>query len=213
MHRRALEGETATHEFEVQGGGGAHRSVILTAVPLRDWTGDIVAVLCSAQDISERKAIEAQFRQAQKMEAVGQLTGGIAHDFNNLLGVIVGNLDLLRLDMESRPIPRQLELVDRMLDAAERGASLTHRLLAFSRRQTLHPQLVDINRLMTGMSSMLRRTLGGTIEVSAQETRDLWPVKVDPGHLESAILNLAINARDAMPQGGEANPYHGECHG
>lgn len=203
LHRRALEGETATHEFEVQGVGGTHRSVIVTAVPLRDWTGDIVAVLCSAQDISERKAIEAQFRQAQKMEAVGQLTGGIAHDFNNLLGVIVGNLDLLRLDMETKPIPRQLELVDRMLDAAERGASLTHRLLAFSRRQTLHPQLVDINRLMTGMSSMLRRTLGGTIDVSAHETRGLWPVKVDPGHLESAILNLAINARDAMPQGGK----------
>lgn len=203
VHRRALEGETITQEFEIQGFKGTRRSVVVTAVPLRDWTGDIVAVLCAAQDISDRKAIEAQFRQAQKMEAVGQLTGGIAHDFNNLLGVIVGNLDLLRLEMETKPVPRQLELVDRMLDASERGASLTHRLLAFSRRQTLHPLLVDINRLMTSMSSMLRRTLGGTIDVSAHETRGLWPVKVDPGHLESAMLNLAINARDAMPQGGK----------
>ena len=203
VHRRALEGETVTQEFEVAGFKESHRSVTMTAVPLRDWTGDLVAVLYVAQDISERKAIEAQFRQAQKMEAVGQLTGGIAHDFNNLLGVIVGNLDLLRLEMETKPIPRQLELVDRMLDAAERGASLTHRLLAFSRRQTLRPLLVDINRLMTGMSNMLRRTLGGTIDISAQETRDLWPVKVDPGHLESTILNLAINSRDAMPEGGK----------
>ena len=126
-----------------------------------------------------------------------------AHDFNNLLGVIVGNLDLLRLEMSAKPVPRQVELVDRMLDAAERGASLTHRLLAFSRRQTLNPQLVDINRLVIGMSSMLRRTLGGTVEVSAKDTPDLWQVKVDTGHLESAILNLAINARDAMPQGGK----------
>jgi PAS domain S-box-containing protein len=205
LHRRVLGGEMATEEFEVEGLKGGHRSVIVTAVPLRDWTGDIVAALYVAQDVSERRATEAQLRQAQKMEAVGQLTGGIAHDFNNLLGVIVGNLDLLRLEMEGKPIRRQLDLVDRMLDAAERGASLTHRLLAFSRRQTLHPQLVDINRLMTSMSSMLRRTLGGTIDVSAVETPGLWSAKVDSGHLESAILNLAINARDAMPAGGKLN--------
>jgi CheY-like chemotaxis protein len=147
--------------------------------------------------------MEAQLRQAQKMEAVGQLTGGIAHDFNNLLGVIVGNLDLLRLEMAAKPIQRQLELVDRMLDASERGASLTQRLLAFSRRQTLNPQLTDINRLILSMSSMLRRTLGGTVEVSASETKGLWPAKIDSGHLESAMLNLAINARDAMPGGGK----------
>jgi PAS domain S-box-containing protein len=202
LHRRVLGGETATQEFEIEGLKGARRTVIVTAVPLRDWTGDIVAALYVTQDVSEHRAVEAQLRQAQKMEAVGQLTGGIAHDFNNLLGVIVGNLDLLRLEMEGKPIQRQLELVDRMLDAAERGASLTHRLLAFSRRQTLHPQLVDVNRLMGSMSSMLRRTLGGTIEVSAKETPGLWSAKVDPGHLESAILNLAINARDAMPGGG-----------
>jgi PAS domain S-box-containing protein len=203
LHRRVLGGETSTREFEIEGLKGGQRSVVVTAVPLRDWTGDIVAALYVAQDVSERRAIEAQLRQSQKMEAVGQLTGGIAHDFNNLLGVIVGNLDLLRLEMEGKPIARQLELVDRMLDAAERGASLTHRLLAFSRRQTLHPQLVDINRLMSGMSSMLRRSLGGTIDVSAKETPGLWSVKVDSGHLESAILNLAINARDAMPEGGK----------
>jgi PAS domain S-box-containing protein len=203
LHRRVLGGEVATEEFDVEGLKGARRAVVVTAVPLRDWTGEVVAALYVAQDVSDRRAIEAQLRQAQKMEAVGQLTGGIAHDFNNLLGVIVGNLDLLRLDMEGHPIPRQLELVDRMLDAAERGASLTHRLLAFSRRQTLHPQLLDVNRLVSGMSSMLRRTLGGAIEVSAKEVPGLWSAKVDPGHLESAILNLAINARDAMPEGGK----------
>ncbi|MGE5540616.1 MAG: ATP-binding protein [Gemmatimonas sp.] len=202
LHRRVLGGDAATEEFDIEGLRGGRRSVFLTAVPLRDWTGEVVAALYVAQDVSDRRAIEAQLRQAQKMEAVGQLTGGIAHDFNNLLGVIVGNLDLLRLDMENNPVPRQLELVDRMLDAAERGASLTHRLLAFSRRQTLHPQLVDVNRLVSGMSSMLRRTLGGAIEVSAREAPGLWSAKVDPGHLESAILNLAINARDAMPEGG-----------
>lgn len=203
LHRRVLNGDTVNQEFEVEGFKGGRRSVTVTAVPLRDWTGDIAAALYVAQDVSDRRAIEAQLRQAQKMEAVGQLTGGIAHDFNNLLGVIVGNLDLLRLEMSAKPVQRQLELVDRMLDAAERGASLTHRLLAFSRRQTLNPQLVDINRLILGMSSMLRRTLGGTIEVSATETSGLWPTKVDSGHLESAILNLAINARDAMPGGGK----------
>jgi PAS domain S-box-containing protein len=202
LHRHVLSGETTTQELETEGLKGSRRSVTVTAVPIRDWTGDIVAALYVAQDISEHRAVEAQLRQAQKMEAVGQLTGGIAHDFNNLLGVIVGNLDLLRLEMEGKPIARQLDLVDRMLDAAERGASLTHRLLAFSRRQTLHPQLVDINRLMTNMSSMLRRTLGGAIAVSAKERPGLWSGKVDPGHLESAILNLAINARDAMPGGG-----------
>lgn len=141
-------------------------------------------------------------RQSQKMETVGQLTGGIAHDFNNLLQIVSGNLDLLRqkLPAEATHLKRYAE---RAFTGAERAATLTQRLLAFSRRQPLAPKALDINRLIPGMSELLHRTLGETIEVEAVLAPRLWAVEADPNQLENAIINLAINARDAMPDGGK----------
>lgn len=141
-------------------------------------------------------------RQSQKMETVGQLTGGIAHDFNNLLQIVSGNLDLLRqkLPADATHLKRY---ADRASTGAERAATLTQRLLAFSRRQPLAPKPVDINRLIPGMSELLHRTLGETIEIEAVLAPRLWTVEADPNQLENAILNLALNARDAMPEGGK----------
>ncbi|MFZ5789992.1 MAG: PAS domain-containing protein [Pseudomonadota bacterium] len=165
-----------------------------------DENGHPLRMTGAVQDITERRAMEEQLKQAQKMEAVGQLTGGIAHDFNNLLGVIVGNLDLLALRLAD--LPEERELLERAVGAVERGSSLTHRLLAFSRRQELRPQLTDINALIMETSELLKRTLGESVGVRTLVGEGAWRCLVDPAQLESAILNLAINARDAMPEGG-----------
>jgi len=140
-------------------------------------------------------------RQAQKMEALGQLTGGVSHDFNNLLQIIVGNLETLRrhLPKDSQRLQRA---ADNAMNGARRASSLTQRLLAFARRQPLEPKSIDPNVLVRGMSELLHRTLGETIEVESVAAADLWRVEVDPNQLEAAILNLAVNARDAMPEGG-----------
>lgn len=151
-------------------------------------------------DLTERKATEEQLRQAQKMEIVGQLTGGVAHDFNNLLAAIVGNLHLLEDGLEDRPILQRR--ARRALDAADRGALLTQRLLAFSRRQTLQPRPTDLNTLVEGMLDLLGYSLGETIVIEADLAPGLWTTVIDPGQLENALLNLAINGRDAMPDGG-----------
>ena len=148
------------------------------------------------------RTAEDQLRQAQKMEAVGQLTGGLAHDFNNLLAGISGSLELMR----TRIGQGRLHDVERYLvaaqGAAERAASLTHRLLAFSRRQTLDPRPTDVNRLAAGMEELIRRTVGPTVAIEVRPAQGLWPVMVDPPQLENALLNLCINARDAMAEGG-----------
>ena len=148
-----------------------------------------------------REAAEAALRQVQKMEAVGRLTGGVAHDFNNLLTVIIGNLDMLmrRLGPDDARARRSASLAK---EGAIRASLLTQRLLAFSRQQPLEPQRIDIVALIAGMSDLTRRTLGETIHVAAETEPGLWPVDIDPNQLESAILNLAVNARDAMPEGG-----------
>ena len=151
------------------------------------------------RDLTATQKIEQELRQAQKMEAVGQLTGGIAHDFNNLLTVILGNLEMLEMQLTDE---RQLELVREACATAEHGAQLTERLLAFGRRQPLQPKLIDVGDLLGDMTPLLRRTLGETIRVRSRSDNDLWPVLVDPSQLQNAILNLAINARDAMPGGG-----------
>lgn len=147
----------------------------------------------------ERTRIEESLRQAQKIEALGQLTGGVAHDFNNLLMVILGGLEML--DHTEATARRKL-LMDGMRQAAHRGASLTRQLLAFSRRQALQPQPVDLARQIGGMRELLARSLGGNAQVQLEFSQDLWPVHVDPGELELVVLNLAVNARDAMPKGG-----------
>jgi PAS domain S-box-containing protein len=151
-------------------------------------------------DLTQRKHTEEQLVQAQKMEAVGQLSGGIAHDFNNLLTVVIGNAESLSTALKARPDLKQL--ADMIAAAGERGAELTRRLLAFSRRQVLQPVKINCNHLVESMQRILRRTLSEDIEIRTSLADDLWPAFADPTQLESAILNLAINARDAMPDGG-----------
>lgn len=150
-------------------------------------------------EMDERARVEETLRQAQKIEAIGQLTGGVAHDFNNLLMVISGGLDIL--DRQTDPARRR-RLMDGMVQAAQRGASLTRQLLAFSRRQTLRPEPVDVASQIGGMRELLDRSLRGDVHVEFDFPDTLWPVEVDPGELELVILNLAVNARDAMPNGG-----------
>jgi len=163
------------------------------------WGGRM-SVCAMLVDVTGRIELEERLRQAQRLEAVGQLTGGVAHDFNNLLTVILGNAELL---VESLPAGDSLrQLADTTRKAAERGADLTNRLLAFSRRQTLDPKPTDIGKLMAGMDTLLRRTLGGNVEIELVRAGGLWRAFVDPPQLENAILNLCINARDAMPDGG-----------
>jgi len=150
-------------------------------------------------EMEERARVEETLRHAQKIEAIGQLTGGVAHDFNNLLMVISGGLDML--DRQADP-DRRRRLMDGMVQAAQRGASLTRQLLAFSRRQHLRPEPVDIALQIGGMRELLDRSLRGDVHVEFEFPESLWPVDVDPGELELVILNLAVNARDAMPNGG-----------
>ena len=156
-------------------------------------------------EIEERERVEAALRQAQKMEAVGQLTGGVAHDFNNLLMVIMGNVETARRHLGStgQPVPEATSrAIENAMRGAERAATLTQRLLAFSRRQPLSPRPVDVNRLVDGMSDLLHRALGETLTLIVEPGAGLWPVEIDANQLEAAILNLAVNARDAMQPGG-----------
>ncbi|WP_395671787.1 PAS domain-containing protein [Phenylobacterium sp.] len=155
------------------------------------------------RDVTERKQLEDQLRQSQKMEAVGQLTGGLAHDFNNMLTGVMGGLDLARRRIAQGRVEEAAEFLETATAAAERAAALTHRLLAFSRRQTLDPQAVDINLLVASIEDLLKRSLGEQVEIAFALAPGLWSARTDPNQLESAILNLAINARDAMPTGGQ----------
>jgi len=152
-------------------------------------------------DITTRKEADAQLAQAQKMDAIGQLTGGVAHDFNNLLTPIVGSLDLVR--RRHKDDERTQRMVSGAMQAAERAATLTQRLLAFARRQALQPKAVDVGALIEGLVDLIRRSLGPTIKVTIEVADDLPSARVDPNQLELALLNLAINARDAMPGGGQ----------
>jgi signal transduction histidine kinase len=157
------------------------------------------------QQVAERTAQllvnEEALRQSQKMEAIGQLTGGVAHDFNNLLQVITGNLDTILRNV-SDDTPRLKRAAHQALNSARRAAALTQRLLAFSRRQPLDPKPLNVNGLVTSLSEMVHRTLGETVAVETVLAAGLWQVEADANELESAILNLAVNARDAMPEGG-----------
>jgi PAS domain S-box-containing protein len=166
----------------------------------RHFTGILRDLTHEKRELLERTKLEAQLHQAQKMEAIGNLTGGMAHDFNNILGVIIGNIDLLR-DLKNDD-PDVDELTREALDAAFRGAELTRRLLAFARQQPLQPHRVDVNELVSGITRLLSRTLGEDVEISLHLSRELWPIVVDPAQLEASLTNLATNARDAMPDGG-----------
>lgn len=179
--------------------GNQVRSWQVNSTPTRLENGDVqwdgIAI-----DVTERKAAEQHLRQATKMDAIGNLTGGVAHDFNNLLTVILANAETLSEELEDRK--ELLALAEMTRKAAVRGAELTNSLLAFARRQPLEPKAVNINRLVSGMDSLLRRTLGEEIEIELVHGAGVWEAVVDPAQLESAILNLALNARDAMPGGG-----------
>jgi PAS domain S-box-containing protein len=151
------------------------------------------------RDVTDENAASERLRQSQRMEALGQLTGGVAHDFNNLLTVIIGNLEALQRGAAGTPMRRS---ADRAMQGVERAVSLTQRLLAFSRQQSLAPKTVALNDLLSSMSDMLTRTLGAPIKIETRLAPDLWPVHVDAHELENSVLNLAVNARDAMPKGG-----------
>ena len=163
------------------------------------------------EEAARREALADQLRQSQKMEAIGQLTGGLAHDFNNMLSVIVGSLTLLKRRL-ARGEADVAKYVDLALEGADRAATLTHRLLAFSRRQPLAPQSLDVNKLVAGMSDLLRRSIGEQIRVETVLAGGLWRTRVDRGEVENAILNLAVNARDAMAEGGRLTIETANCH-
>jgi PAS domain S-box-containing protein len=165
------------------------------------WSEPVRRHFFVGRDLTEKQTAEAQLRQAQKMDAVGQLTGGVAHDFNNILTVITGTIGILSDAVANDP---QMSAIAKMIDdAAERGASLTKHLLAFARRQPLQPREVDVNTLVVETIKLLRPTLGEQIQINPQLAQDAWPGLVDPNQLTTAILNLSINARDAMPSGGK----------
>lgn len=170
---------------------------------VHDQTEQQEAQAALQREAQERQRAEAILRQVQKMDALGRLTGGIAHDFNNMLAVIVASLELLQRRLPSEKPNKLLDPIRAALQAAERSAALTRRLLAFSRRQPLEPKPIDANKLVAGMSALLNRTLGETIEIETVLAAGLWTVSADVNQLENALLNLAVNARDAMPRGGK----------
>ena len=176
-----------------------HRRAIETA--LREMNEDLERRVQSA--IAERESVEEALRQAVKMEALGQLTGGIAHDFNNLLTIVIGNVDMARRALANSEVSRAGRAIENAQKGAERAATLTQRLLAFSRRQPLAPKPIDVDRLVAGMGDLLHRALGEIVELETVSTAGLWKVEADPNQLEATILNLAVNARDAMPEGGK----------
>jgi signal transduction histidine kinase/ActR/RegA family two-component response regulator len=171
----------------------------MNIAPVRNPAGEVVNFIATKQDVTKRKSMEAQLLQAAKMEAIGRLAGGVAHDFNNLLTIISGYGQLLR----ERLSPQDLGHVEEILKASDRAAALTRQLLAFSRRQILAPQVLDLNSIVANLEKMLRRLIGEDIELTTVKQSALGRVKADPGQIEQVIINLAVNARDAMPQGGK----------
>ena len=201
LERQMLRSKTPSErEFEIDFADGKKHLVLGSKFIVEDRNGDAMGVGTIETDITETRQTETQLRQAQKMEAVGQLTGGIAHDFNNLLAVISGNLELLDEALEGDEKKR--ELLGWAVNAADDAAVLTRHLLSFSRRQPLSPRTVLINDLVSNLLTMLRRSLGETIDIEIDLCGDLWLTTVDPAQFESAVLNLVLNARDAMPDGG-----------
>jgi two-component system, cell cycle sensor histidine kinase and response regulator CckA len=182
------------------GNEGPERWLITRAKPILDNAGKVRMVISIAQDTTELRKTEEQFRQSQKMEAVGRLAGGVAHDFNNLLTAINGYSELL-IGMVEREDPRRSYL-EEIRKAGERAASLTNQLLVYSRRQILAPRAVNLNEIASQMETMLRRLIGEDIEFQVSLDRKVGFIKADPGQIEQVILNLVVNARDAMPKGG-----------
>ncbi len=198
---RAAAGEFVRYETTLRDADGELRTLDFSLKPVFDDTGVVVMLIPEGRDISDRVALEAQLRQAQKMEAVGRLAGGIAHDFNNLLSVITTEASLMFSDASLTDSLRAG--AEEIVASAQRGAELTRQLLALGRRQLLQPRFVEMDALVSGITTMLRRLLGEDVLLSLDAAANPGRIRVDPGQLEQAILNLAINARDAMPAGGE----------
>jgi PAS domain S-box-containing protein len=190
-------------EYRICHPDGAIRWVLSRSHIFCDDAGNVVRRAGVSIEMTKQRALEDQFRQSQKMEAVGQLTGGLAHDFNNLLTGITGSLELLGVRLSQGRLKDTERYLTAAQDAAKRAAALTHRLLAFARRQTLDPKPTDVSRLAVGMEDLIRRTVGPHIKVETVIAEGLWPTLVDPNQLENALLNLCLNARDAMPGGGK----------
>jgi PAS domain S-box-containing protein len=198
--KAALEGADYDVEFRVMWPDGSTHWLSGRGRVERDAEGRAVRLLGIGTDISDRKSLEAQFRQAQKMEAVGQLAGGVAHDFNNLLTVILGYSSFV-IDSFAPLDARRADMAE-IVVAGERAVALTAQLLAFSRKQVLQPSIVDLNALVTGMRQMLARLIGEHVELVSFLAPGLDAVRADAGQLEQVLMNLAVNARDAMPSGG-----------
>ncbi|MDY6944488.1 MAG: ATP-binding protein [Pseudomonadota bacterium] len=202
---RALATAEATGKFEGEGwrirkdGTRFWASVLIDAMRAPD--GQLIGFAKVTRDMTERRVLQDQLHQSQKMEAIGQLTGGVAHDFNNLLTVILGNLDTLSHHLPPEQV-RWRRCVDQAMRASERAAGLTQQLLAFARQQPLKPKPVDINRLMSSWMEMIRRTVPESINIRRLEEDGTGTAEIDSNQLESALLNLVVNARDAMPNGG-----------
>jgi len=180
---------------------GRRIQVQLAAAPLRDRRGELSGIIMFTSDITERKQLEQQFFQAQKMEAIGRLAGGLAHDFNNLLTVILGNADLLSMGLI--PEEERQQLVDEIASTARRASRLTAQLLAFARRQVAEPMVINLNETLLSVDKMLRRLIGENIEFVVLTDESLWNVKADAGQIEQVLTNLVVNAVDAMPEGGK----------
>jgi len=199
--RRALAGEHVTYEYTLRGNGGEPRHARITLVPDVAADGTVLGCYVHAVDVTEQRHTQNALTQAQKMEAIGQLSGGLAHDFNNMLTVVMGNLAALR---EARPDdPAIEEYAEPAMQAAEGGARLVRRLLTFARQQPLEPRAVDVNELILGIARLLRRSLPEAIALHTASRNAELVALIDPHQLESALVNLALNARDAMPGGGE----------
>ena len=204
--------EGGSRHYERMQGAGVIEAVA-TAIPTRE--GEARRVIVSARDVTERRRLEEHLRQSQKMEALGQLTGGVAHDFNNMLTLVLGGLDTIGRQLghlpDSPATARIARAKDMALQGVQRAQALTNRLLAFSRRQALAPQPVNANTLVGGLYDMLRRTLGEPIALETILGDGLWNAFVDPNQLENALINLALNARDAMPRGGKLTIETANC--
>jgi signal transduction histidine kinase len=200
VFKAALDTGTLDLECGIVALGGRRRWIVAKGRVRYDADGRPMRMSGVVSDVTDRKEADAQLAQAQKMDAIGQLTGGVAHDFNNLLTPIVGSLDMIR--RRHSDDDRTQRMVSGALQAAERAATLTQRLLSFARRQALQPKAVDVGALIDGIADLIRRSLGPTIQVVLELPIDVSSARVDPNQLELALLNLAINARDAMPSGG-----------
>lgn len=199
-HKAQLNAHKSFRDFEFELDSNPREWIRVSGVPIFDEVGTFQGYQGVSTIITERKQLEEKLRHSKRMEAVGQLTGGIAHDFNNLLGVMIGNAEMLRHKEKNNDASHLY--IEQIIKAVDRASSLTGRLLAFSRRQILSPVPSDVTASIDGLGELLRRTLGETIDFKFSHTPELWSAKIDPHQFENALVNLALNARDAMPEGG-----------